>query len=153
MTRLRFSIAQLMALVIYLGFGFASLRNADPFWASATYSLAIITIAAAPVAAFARRGTARMAWAGFTVFGWTYLLIAQIPPWPIGGLGSGPIPKPVLLIEWGIARLQSQVNPQSMRTSYWVQYEQVSHSLGIVLFGLAGAAVGRALAVKGERPD
>jgi hypothetical protein len=152
MTRLRFTLAQLMALVISLGFGLAALRNADPFWASATYSLAIILIAAAPVAAFARRGTARMAWAGFAVFGWTYLLVAQIPPWPIGGLGSGPIPKPVLLIEWGIVRLQSQVNPQSMRTSSWVQFEQVSLSLGIVLFGLVGAVVSRVLAVRDERP-
>jgi hypothetical protein len=72
MSRLRFTLAQLMALVIYLGFGLAALRNANPFWAGATYTLAIITIAAAPLGAYARRGTARLTWAGFAVFGWTY---------------------------------------------------------------------------------
>ena len=153
MTRLRFSIAQLMAIVLYLGFGFAALRNADRFWASATYTLALIMIALASIGAFARRGTARMTWAGFSVFGWTYLLIDQLPPWAIGGLGAGPIPKPVLLIEWGAALLQHHINPQSTRGMAWVEYEQVSLSLGIIFFGLVGAVVGRLLARRDEPPN
>jgi hypothetical protein len=52
MTRLRFNLAQLMAVVFCLGFGFAALRSADDFWASVTYTVAIIMIAAAPVGAF-----------------------------------------------------------------------------------------------------
>ena len=40
MSRLRFTIAQAMALVIFVGFGFAALRNAEEFWASATYTVA-----------------------------------------------------------------------------------------------------------------
>jgi hypothetical protein len=145
MTRHRFTLAQSMALVIYLGFGFAALRNADPFWAGATYTLASITIAAAPLGAFARRGTARLNWAGFAVFGWTSLFLTHLPPWRIGGVSFGPIDKPVLLIDWGFARLRPYFLPP---TASLRAYEQVSLSLGVVLFGLVGAVVGRFVAVK-----
>src|SRR3954462_13313050 len=90
MTRLRFTLAQLMAIMVYLGFSFAALRNADPFWASATYTLAIMMIAAALLGGFIRKGRARTAWIGFAVFGWVYLLIDVLPPRASGGLGFGP---------------------------------------------------------------
>ena len=117
-------------------------------------SLAIIMITTALVGGLARRGTARATWIGFAVFGWIYLLIDQLPAWPIGGLGAGPIPKPVLLIEYGIARLRPYINPLSatLTGSEWVQYEQVSFSLGIILFGLLGAVLGRLVAVKDDPP-
>jgi len=41
MSRLRFTIAQLMAVVLIVAFGFAALRSADKLSASATYALAI----------------------------------------------------------------------------------------------------------------
>jgi hypothetical protein len=141
-----------MAIVLFIGFGFVLLRNADPFWASATYTLAITLIAAALVGALPRKSGARMTWTGFAVFGWTYLLVVQLPPWHIGGLGFGPIPKPVLLIEWGIASLQPYVYPTPGGRDL-TPYEQVSHSLGIILFGLVGAVVGRLLAAKDERSN
>jgi hypothetical protein len=47
MTRPRLTIAQSMAIVLFLGFGFAALRNADAFWASVTFSLAIISVSVA----------------------------------------------------------------------------------------------------------
>jgi hypothetical protein len=152
MSRLRFTLAQLMGIVLYLGFGFAALRNADEFWASATYTLATILIAVALVGAFARSGRARTPWVGFAVFGWTYLLIVHLPDWSIGGLGFGPIQKPLLLIEWGTARLQPYIKPLPQGAGgNLMTYEQVSQSLGIILFGLAGAVLGRLLAAKDER--
>ena len=39
MTRFRVNIAQLMAVVLFLGLGFAALRNADQFLASVTFTL------------------------------------------------------------------------------------------------------------------
>ena len=68
MPRLRFTLAALLAIVLFLGFGFAALRNADAFWASATYMLALLMVAVAPLGALTRKGRARMAWAGFAVF-------------------------------------------------------------------------------------
>ena len=143
MTRLRFTLAQLMAIVLYLGFGFAALRNADKFWESATSTLAIILIAAALVGASARGGRARTPWVGFAVFGWTYLLTAHLPP----------LREPHLLIEWGTARLQPYIKPLPPRIGYDFEYAQVSQSLGIILFGLVGMVLGRLLALEGEQPN
>lgn len=151
MNRFRLTLAQLMALVLYFGFAFAALRNANDLWASATYTLAITMIAAAFVGALTRKARARMTWVGFAVFGMAYLLIAHLPDWSVGGLGFGPIRKPFLLIEWGTARLQPYIKPLppgmggGTAGNFLMPYEQVSQSLGIILFGLLGAVVGRIL--------
>ena len=159
MTRLRFTLAQTMTIVLYLGFGFAALRNADEFWASAAYTLAIILVAAALIGAFARSGRARTPWIGFAVFGWTYLLIVHLPEWGIGDLRFGTVPNPPLLVEWGTVHLQPYIRPLPpgmggpAAGNFLRPYEQVSQSLGIILFGLMGVAMGRLLAVKDERPN
>jgi hypothetical protein len=152
MNRLRFTLAQLMAVVLLVGFGFAALRNADEFWASAIYTLAISMIAAALVGALARKSEAHMTWTGFAVFGWTYLLVDQLPPRDIGGLGLGPIPKPILLVEWGIARLQPYIYPTGDARVLTI-YEQISYSLGIILFGLVGAVLGRLVTTQDQRSN
>ena len=79
MTRPRLTIAQLMTLILFVGLGFAALRNANPYWASGTLTLAIISILVALLGAFARTGKARMTWTGFAIFGWAYLLIDLLP--------------------------------------------------------------------------
>jgi len=150
MTRLRFSIAQLMALVLYLGFGFAALRHADPLWASATYTLAMLMIATAGVGAFAQKGTARMTWLGFAVFGWAYLLVARLPD--LNTPGAGQIHGPYLLIEWGFALLVPYIYPPGAGFN-GVEYDRIAHSLGIIFSGLVGAVVGHLLAMRDERPN
>jgi hypothetical protein len=153
MTRPRLTIAHLMILILLVGFSFAALRNANEFWASATYTLAIILIAAAVVGAFARKGGARITWAGFAVFGWAYLLIDLLPDRSFGSLGAGPIPWPSLLIEWGTALLQPFIHPLSPGKNEWVQYDQVSQSSGIIIFALLGAVIGRLVAPRDTRPN
>jgi hypothetical protein len=156
MTRFRFTLAQLMALVLCLGLCFAALRNADEFLASVTFTLTTMTISAALVGAFVRKGRARTACIGFAVFGWAYLLIDLLPPRASGGLGFGPLPWPPRLIEWGFARLQPYlrpVPPTQYSGGYLTPYEQVGHSLGIIIFGLIGAVLARLLASKEERPN
>ncbi|AGA26056.1 hypothetical protein [Singulisphaera acidiphila] len=159
MTRVRFTLTNLMAFVLYFAFGFAALRNANAFWASATYTMAILLIAGALVGAITRRGSTRAPWVGFAVFGWTYLLIAHLPKWDVGGLGFGPIDKPLLFIEWGTALLQPHIRtlPLGMNGeaagNYLIAYEQVSQSLGIILFGIVGAILSHLLAVKDDRPS
>jgi hypothetical protein len=142
MTRPRLTIAQLMTLILLVGFGTAALHNANQFWASATYTIAIISILAALLFAFANTGKARMTGAGFAVFGWAYLLIGLLPDRSVGSLGSGPVPWPSLIIERGTACLQPYIHPLPPPAPEWFQYEQVSHSLGIILFGLVGALIG-----------
>jgi hypothetical protein len=148
MTRFRFNIAQLMAVVLYFGFGFAALRNANPFWASVSHTLAILLILAAVVGALAQRGVARLSWAGIAIFGWAYLLIELLPDRAVGSFGAGPIPWPGPLIEIGTAQLQPYIHPFARGSSDYVEYDQVSHSLGLILFALLGGMLGRIFARK-----
>lgn len=155
MTRSRFTIAQLMTLILLVGFGFAALRNANEFWASATYTIAIVAILAALLFAFANKGKARMTSTGFAVFGWAYLLIDLLPKRTVGKdiFGGASIRWPSLMIEWGTTYLQPYIHPLNPATHDWIQYEIVSHSIGIILFGLIGAVIGRLVAPGDDRPN
>src|SRR2546423_1907622 len=83
MTRLRFTLAQLMAAVVFIGLGFAALRSASVLWASAVFTLTVAVLSAAILGAMGRRGRARMTWAGFALFGWVYLG-TTFGPWADG---------------------------------------------------------------------
>jgi hypothetical protein len=152
MNRPRFTLAQLMAIVLYLSFGLAALRNADELWASTASTLSIILIAWALVGVLARSGRARTPWVGFAVFGWTYLLTAHLPPLDIGVLNR-PGFRPHLLVGWGFARLQPYIKPLPPGINGDFFYDQVSESLGIILFGLVGMVLGRLVASEGEQPN
>lgn len=102
--------------------------------------------------AFANKGKARMTSAGFAVFGCAYFLIALIPDRSAGSSGGGPMPWPSLMIEWGTARLRSYLHPMAFATYKELsQYYLVSHSLGIILFSIIGAVIGRFVAPRDDR--
>ena len=151
----RLTIAQSMAIVLYVGFGFAALRNADDFWASVTFTLAIITISLAFVGAFARKGRARTTWSGFAVFGLAYLIIGLWPPlnFVVSVHFSHATATPALLIDWGLDRLQPYLHPLPLGAVGFIPYYEVSHSLGSIVFGLIGAVLGRLVAVKDDRTN
>jgi hypothetical protein len=83
MNRLRFTLAQLMAIVLFIGFGFAALRSASVLWASAVFTLTVAVLSVAVLGAMARRGRARMTWAGFALLGWVYFG-TTFGPWADG---------------------------------------------------------------------
>jgi hypothetical protein len=151
MNRLRFTIANLMVLVLYVGLGFAALRNANAFWASATFTLAILAVSAAVVGAVARKGRARMTWLGFAVFGWASLLIWLSTSQSIDNVGHGPPPS---FTTWGLHSLMPYVN-QTVRfglATRWT-YLQICHSLEVILIGFVGAILGRFVVVEDDRPN
>jgi hypothetical protein len=131
-----------MTIVLYIGFGFAALRNADPFWASASFTVAIFSISGALVGAIARKGRARVTWAGFAVFGWACVVTGLLPPRTLTTPFGGSIyMAPDLLTEWLFFRIHPSLLPGN-------DVYQVARSLGIIVFGLLGALVGRLVAVK-----
>jgi hypothetical protein len=144
MTRLRFSIAQLMAVVVLVAFGFAALRNANAFWAGATFSLAIISVSVAFVGACARKEGARMPWAGFATAGGIRLAIWISTPATVGSL-NGP-PRPLL---YG---LQGYLNPSASGGGPFIAYVQISNSLDVIFLGLLGAVLCRLLVLETDRP-
>jgi hypothetical protein len=147
MSRLRFSLGQLIAVVIFSGFGFTALRNTDWFWANAAYTLAFLSISFAPLGALARRGAARMVWAGFAIFGWARLLIGVLPDIHTHHFAS--LPSPSLLTYSGFDFLMRYLSPGG----FDIPHAQVIYSLEIILFGLIGSIVGRFLVVKNEEPN
>jgi hypothetical protein len=150
MSRPHITIAQSMAVVLYVGFGFAALRNADDFWASTTLTVAIITVSAALVGAITRKGKARVTWTGFAVFGWACVIIWLSPTVSSTGLGRQQVTP--LLMTWGFNRLRHYIQPMPSNVLVLAYYEQVSRSLEIMILGLVGAVLGRLLVVKDDRP-
>jgi hypothetical protein len=103
MTRLRFTLAQLMAIVIPIGVGLAALRSASVVWTSAVFTLTVLVLSSAVLGAMAFRGRARMTWAGFALFGWIYLATV-FGPW---SEGHGVKPPPYLtrwLLDYTLTR-------------------------------------------------
>jgi hypothetical protein len=106
-------------------------------------------ILVALVGAFARKGKARMTWAGFAVFGWACLILEWSPFRTEGGV-LGP---PSMLVVWGFRSLQPYIQPMASGGETFLAYHRVTHSLEIILFGLVGAVLARLLAPKDDRPN
>lgn len=145
MTRLRFNLAQLMAIVLFIGFGFAALRNADALYASAAFSLAALTVSVAIAGACSREQAARMPWAGFALAGGLCLVIWLSTSATAGGLNGPPYSL--------LYRLRPYINPGASGGNTLIAYAQVSHSLEVVLLGCIGAIAGRLMTPKGGRPN
>jgi hypothetical protein len=81
MRRLRVPIAGLMLSLLPVAVGLAALRDPSELWASALFTLTILTLLVSVLGTVARRGASRMAFLGFTLFGSSYLILA-FGPWP-----------------------------------------------------------------------
>jgi hypothetical protein len=166
MSRLRFTLAQLMAAVIFIGLGFAALRSASPLWASAVFTVTLAVLSAAVLGAMARRGRARMTWAGFALFGWIYLGTTFGPWASVNGVMAPPYVTRWVLDYWDAKRgpvgqmdlwpgevLFSPFPPAALTPPGSVQFRRVGHCLAAILFGLVGAVLGRLTAAEDGRPN
>jgi hypothetical protein len=80
MRRIRFSIASLLGLVLFVAAVAAALREANDIWDSGMFTLAVSLLLASVLLALHlsvlmathRTGRRRTAWTGFALFGWAY---------------------------------------------------------------------------------
>jgi hypothetical protein len=79
MRNLRFNIATLLVIIFVLGVGFAALRESDDLWESGMFSLTLGVLLVAILLAVHRGKAKRAFWVGFALFGWGYLVLAEIP--------------------------------------------------------------------------
>jgi hypothetical protein len=142
----RMTISTSMALVSFVAFGLAALRNANEFWASTAFSLAVITVSVALVGALARKGKARIAWAGFAATGMACLAVWLSTPESVGGL-NGP-PRMIAFRLFDL--LQPHINPAASGGQPYIHYVQVSNSLEVVLLATIGSFLSRFAVVRGE---
>jgi len=67
-----------MALIGVIALGLAAMRAGTPLAAGAAFNASLLAFLVSTLGAMVRRG--EPAWVGFSLFGWTYLLMAFVPP-------------------------------------------------------------------------
>jgi hypothetical protein len=79
MGTLRFNIANLLALILVLGVGFAALRESSDLWESGIFTVTLGSLLSSILLAVHRTESRRAFWIGFALFGWIYLGLSLVP--------------------------------------------------------------------------
>jgi hypothetical protein len=77
--RLRFSIAGLLLAILAIGSGLAALCRPSNLAANTVFSLLVLALSIAVIAALYRNGPARAFWTGFLAFGSSYAVLSLTP--------------------------------------------------------------------------
>jgi hypothetical protein len=80
MRRLRFTIANLLGVVLFVAVAVAALRAASEAWDGAVLGLTLLALLVAVLLAVHRADRRRAFWLGFALFGWAYLVAALVSP-------------------------------------------------------------------------
>jgi hypothetical protein len=80
MSRLRFSIASLLGLVLFLGVALAAIRQATGLWDSAVFTTTFGLLLVSVLLAVHCKEHRRAFWLGFALFGWVALMASLVPP-------------------------------------------------------------------------
>jgi hypothetical protein len=76
---LRLNLRTLLAVVLFLGIGFAAFREATDFWDSAVLSLTLSALLVSLLLALHHTEEKRAFWTGFVLFGWAYFALSMTP--------------------------------------------------------------------------
>jgi hypothetical protein len=139
----RYRIATLMTVTLYSAIGLGALLNHEPLqakiWASTIYTLTAFILMTSTLIAFVHRGRERLAWIGFAVFGWAYLLL-------LGFELSGRYKKPELLTTWMLKEMLESSRLVFTHSVEMDTFSIVGHAFFALIFALIGALLGYELA-------
>jgi len=79
MKHIRFSIASLLLVVLFVAVGFAALRESNETWNSGDFTLTLAALLISILLAIHRTESRRAFWIGFALFGWIYLGLSLVP--------------------------------------------------------------------------
>jgi WD40 repeat protein len=79
MMRIRFNIASLLGVVVFVAVEVAALRESSDLWDTGVLTLTLSALLISIVLAVHRKASKRAFWIGFAMFGWTYLGVALVP--------------------------------------------------------------------------
>src|SRR5271166_4360934 len=79
MKHIRFSIASLLLVVLFVAAGFAALRESNETWNSGVFTLTLAALLISILLAIHRTESRRAFWIGFALFGWIYLGLSLVP--------------------------------------------------------------------------
>lgn len=77
--RFKYSLRELLGLVVFVAVACGSLLDASPWTASVVFTLTLAILLLGLLAAIGRKGSVRAFWLGFTITGWGYLWLAISP--------------------------------------------------------------------------
>jgi hypothetical protein len=165
----RFSIARLMALVALIALAFTAMRSGSELWSDAMLTATLASVMTAALGAVCCRGTARVAWAGFALFGSGYLALS-FGPWFQAEIQPhlvtthllnylhpriAPVPPPGAILgsdgKWYINLAGPKRNATLWGDDTSKTFLRAGHSFAAVGWALAGAALGRAFANRREQ--
>jgi hypothetical protein len=87
MKRLRFTIRELILVVVVIAIGLAAIRSGSAPWAGAMTSITFFVMIASTLGVALGRAMRRVFWSGFALLGWSYLLLTHVP-WLTVAIGS-----------------------------------------------------------------
>jgi hypothetical protein len=156
----RFSIASVMAFILYAAIGLAAYAAIDdPSYArlldDTYFMITVFAVGFATILAVLRYGRTRAMWLGFAVFGWVHLMFGwpdtggSPPPRFLNGLYRPRFPH-MTLAQWNILFniSDSPTNPQKSNYTWHIMQSTVTMATAMV-----GALVGRFLWRRTERLD
>jgi hypothetical protein len=79
MRNLRFNIVSILGVILFLGVGFAALRESNDYWDSGLFTLTLGVLLVSVLLATHRAEAKRAFWGGFALFGWGYLALSAAP--------------------------------------------------------------------------
>jgi hypothetical protein len=79
MRRIRFNIASLLVVVLFVAVGVAALRESSDLWESGIFTLALAALLISILLAIHRTAKPQAFWIGFALFGSAYLGFALVP--------------------------------------------------------------------------
>jgi hypothetical protein len=143
----RYKIGPLMVVILYVAIGLAALSSpgssiSDRIWASTIYTVTAFFMTAGTLMAFIRPGRERVAWTGFAVFGWAYLLL-------LGFQDLSVAPRTPLATTW-ISRELLETARYFLRLRFWSEsaFSSVCHSFFTMLSGWVGARLACSFSVR-----
>ena len=120
MKRIRFTIASLLVVVLFLAVGFAALRESSDLWDSGLFSLTLGVPLISVLLAIHSTESRRAFWLGFAVFGWIYL-----------GLTLVPHVESRLITTRALTQLDSKVPGRSLKIARVLHFGELDPRLGI----------------------
>jgi hypothetical protein len=79
MQRPRYTIAELILVVLVIALGLAAIRIASASWAGAMYSIMFFALICSFLGVALGRGSRRIYWSGFALLGWSYIILMYTP--------------------------------------------------------------------------
>jgi hypothetical protein len=139
MHNLRFNIASILGVILFLAVGFAALRESNDYWDSGLFTLTLGLLLASVLLSMHRSEAKRAFWIGFALFGWGYL-----------GLSLVPSIKSRLLTTKGLAYLDSILPGRTLRVSSLVLTGTASGGSGSQIQSVAFTIDGTKLATSNQ---